>query len=104
MQFLSQLISAQIKLTRKPDWESVGILEGQYVHIFHLLTSGNLEQSAMSRHVHYKVLALEEIFKKGFPCNIIERRPQEIYLNLEENVGRKYPGPKVERKLEENIP
>ena len=56
------------------------------------------------RGVHYKVLALEEIFKKGFPWNIIGRRHQEIYPKLEEKVGVKYYGPKIGRKLEENIP
>ena len=53
--------------------------------------------------VHYKVLALEEIFKKGFACNIIGGRHQEIYLKLEEKFERKYPGPKVGRMLEENM-
>ena len=43
-------------------------------------------------------LALKEIFKKGFPCNIIGRRPQEIYIKLEEKIGRKCPGPKVGKK------
>ena len=56
-----------------------------------------------TRGVHYKVLALEEIFKNGFPSNIIGRRHQEIYLKLEEKFGRKYPGPKVGRMLEENM-
>ena len=48
-------------------------------------------------------MALEEIFKKG-TYNIIGRRPQEIFPKLEEKVRRKHPGPKVGRKLEENIP
>ena len=60
------------------------------------------------RHVHYKVSAFEEIFKKAFACNIIGRRHQEIYLKLEEKIGRKSWKKKLEestlgQKLEENI-
>ena len=47
------------------------------------------------------VLALEEIFKKGFPWNIIEKRHQEIYpiswkKKLEESI--------LGQKLKEDIP
>ena len=56
----------------------------------------NLER--VCRYVHYKVLALEEIFMKVFLCNIIGRRLQEILSwkkKLEESI--------LGQKLEENI-